>query len=310
MKLINQKMTFIKLFITLLGLSALVALYSCSDPAGPKKYPAPVVDLVATSIDSTSISINWVASATESNPAFDRYVVSVNGTDGYSRWDTILRVSNPYKISGLKQEVIYRIDVYTMIKGGELSEKSSIVWAPAYRFKEVLAGVPIRVYEQSSPLGCGLDLFFPETLKPRTLPLDSSQSWNLALSIDSNVMFGSPRLLGYDYKEKLPAFTEISDFYYDTPTLDIVYGSEPLNVALYSSKLVNLTEVEPQIKSHLILLVRTRETGDSINFNYDKILIKKIDGKFLQGTATNRYIECEISYQKTLNVGYAKKPVH
>jgi len=299
-----------KFYIACLALTAIVTLYSCSDPAGPKKYPAPVTELVATSIDSTSIRIKWLASVTESDPAFDRYIVSINGTDGYIRQDTILRVSNPYKISGLKQEVIYRIDVYTMIKGGELSEKTSVVWAPAYRFKEIYSSVPIRIYEQDSPKGCGIDLFESTTRKPRILTLDSSEYWSMGLSVDTNVRFGSARLLGYDFKDKLPAFTEISDFYYDTPILDIVYGTDPLNVALYSSKLVNLTEIEPQIKSHLILLVRTRETGDSVNFNYAKILIKKIDGKFLQGTAGNRYIECELSYQKTPNVGFAKKPVH
>ncbi len=302
-------MNGIRLFITLLALSAIVALNSCSEPAGPKKYPAPVTYLLATSIDSNSIMIQWQPSATEVDPAFDRYIVKINGTDGYSRSDTILRVSNPHKISGLNQDYVYGIDIYTMIKGGELSEKTSVVWAPAFRFTEESSGEPIRVYEQASLNGCGLDLYDTESNRARVLTLDSSHFWNLGLSVGNNVQFGTPSLLNFNYKDNPPCYTEISDFYYDTPTLDIVYTTDPLSIGVFSQKLINLTEIETQIKSHLIVIVRTKEPGQSLS-NYAKILIKKIDGKFLQGTANNRYIECEISYQKSLSVPYAKKPIH
>jgi hypothetical protein len=303
-------MTTNKSYILILAFLGLIVISSCSDPAGPKKYPAPVYDLMATSIDSSSIGIKWQPSATETDPAFDRYVVKIVSSDGNVRWDTILRVSNPYKISGLQQGFTYTIEVYAMVKGGDLSVKTSIVWAPAYRFKELFSGVPIRLYEQASAKGCGLDLLDPEILKPRVLGLDSSDRWNVGLTIGNNLMFGSARLLGYDFKDKKPLYSEISDFYYDTPTLDIVYGTDPLVNLLFSEKLVNLTEVEPQVKSHLILIIRTREPDPSNYFNYAKILIKKIDGKFLQGTAGNRYIECELSYQKTIHIPYAKKAVN
>ena len=287
----------------------LVIAYSCSEPSGPKTYPAPVTELLATSIDSTTVSIKWHPSTTESDAAFDRYVVTIAGTDGFTRIDTILRVSNPYQVSRLKPDVVYRFDVNAMIRNGDLSEKTSVVWSPAFRFTDLTTDKPIRIYEADRGDGSGLDLFNPENQMARVLHVDSAIYWNLGLMINDSAYFGAPKLLNYNYNDAALIRTEITDYYFDMPSMNLVYTPESLVKGNFSECLINLTAIEPQIKSNLILIVRTMEIPFS-DWNYAKVLIRKNGEKLIQGSGNNRFIECEISYQKIRGIPYAKKPIH
>jgi len=84
------------------------------------------------------------------------------------------------------------------------------------------------------------------------------------------------------------------------------------NVALssgqtFAEKSLVLTELEKEDPGKgFVFIARVKNTDAT--YNYAKVYLKLgADGKFLQGTAPNRYIEVEVSYQKISGVPYAKR---
>jgi hypothetical protein len=71
-----------------------------------------------------------------------------------------------------------------------------------------------------------------------------------------------------------------------------------------------LSDYASVINNNLIIILRTKEDGEN-DWHYAKVSIKKNTntGGWLFGTAPNRYVEVEISYQTKAEVPYAKRPV-
>jgi hypothetical protein len=82
-----------------------------------------------------------------------------------------------------------------------------------------------------------------------------------------------------------------------------VFDSQALDAKNFAERSIDLT----QLASSTVLVVRYKYPGEN-EYHYAKILIKYVNGSFLQGTSPNRYVEFEISYQKVAGVPYAKIP--
>lgn len=280
-----------------------------SEPVKPK--PQPPTNLRATSLSETQIKLMWDASTSEADTNFLNYILEITSSAGGPLAPIELDKANkPYTVTGLVEGNIYTFKLYAKFKNGNLSETASQVsWSPATRFTTNDNDEVIKVYESASDFGSGLDLFNPTSGKPRGLKVASGADWDLGLyTTGGKLIFGSASELDYNYTGT-PLVTDISINYYDANSLDEIYDSEALNATkhTYQALAVDL-ESDITVVKGVAFIVRKMEPGND-KFTYAKVLIKKMNGQFLQGTADNRYVLVEISYQKTAGVPYAKKPV-
>lgn len=294
---------------------ALLAIFivACSDtttgPAEDNRTPGKPDSAMATTTNDSTIRVAWKASIDENDSAFAGYIVKMTDENGTVTTDTVPKNYNPLQVTGLNAGVIYTFEISALFNNGNSSASTVISWSPAYRFTKSADGVStIKLYETASSLGSGVDAYDPDAQGPKTLTVANGEFWTLGLDTrNSKVIIASPSEISYNYPGT-PGYTEISQDYWDTPSLDVIYDSQALNYDedKFSTLAIPLDEYTNDISNNLVLIIRTKESGETA-WHYAKVMIKKVNGAWLQGTAPNRYIEVEISYQTKANVPYAKR---
>ncbi len=296
----------------LIALFAII-LAACSDtttgPADDTRTPGKPDSAMATTTNDSTIRLKWKASIDENDTAFVGYIVKMTGDDGSTAMDTVAKNYNPLQVTGLDAGVIYTFEISSLFKNGNASASTVVSWSPAYRFTKSADGVSsIKLYETTSDLGSGVDAYDSELEGPKTLTVANGEFWTLGLDTrNDNVIIASPSEISYNYPST-PGYTEISQNYWDTPSLDVIYDSQALNYdeGKFSTLSINLNDLTSSLSNNLVLIIRTKESGEN-NWHYAKVMVKKVNGEWLQGTAPNRYVEVEISYQTKSNVPYAKR---
>ena len=297
-------------------LIALIAILiaSCSDSTtGPQedtRTPGKPDSAEATTTNDSTIRVRWKASIDENDSAFAGYIVKMTDENGTVTTDTVPKNYNPLQITGLDAGVIYTFEISALFKNGKSSAATVVSWSPAYRFTTSADGLStIKLYETASSLGSGVDAYDPETKGPKTLTVANGEFWTLGLDTRNNkIIIASPSEISYNYPGT-PGYTEISKEFWDSPSLDIIYDSKALNYdeEKFIPRQITLNDSTVDVKSNLVLIIRTKESGEN-DWHYAKVMIKKdINGEWLQGNAPNRYVEVEISYQTKANVPYAKR---
>lgn len=267
-------------------------------------------ELGATSLDSTSVRLFFsTPTAPNANTAFDHYVYTVrNNAGALISEKSITSANGTIDIASLMEGEIYTFDIKAMYKNGDMSKALSVKWSPASRFTLTSNGVFIRLYESASSFGSGLDLFDKTTNSSEVLNVAKGGSWNLGLDtkVANNVKFSSAKTIGYNFPIA-PQSAQLSTTYYEAASLNEVSDSKALSTNEFEDGSHLLTDLEASANgSNIVFIARTIEPGE-INYNYAKVLIKNVGGKFLQGSSPDRYIEVQVSYQKKANVPYAKK---
>jgi len=290
----------LKVFLAIM-LLGLFILSACSDntttPVSGEKPLAPS-GLQATSIDSGSIKIKWQASTSESNALWAGYVLTYVGDDGSNSVQTTLTAGkNPYLITGLTEGVIYTITIKAKLTNGETSDLIVVKWSPASRFDTDGFGDPIQVYEFASIYGSGLQLFNASEGGPQVRKTNSKDNWDLGLDTRSGTIFGSATQITFGTGS--PAITEISDAIPATG-LNEIFDSKALDQKTFSEKTIDLANQS----TGFVIVARSKQASSS--WNYAKIFVEKGLNGFLQGSGSDRYIKCYISYQKKAGVPYAK----
>lgn len=295
MKLFNIKSFLAVLFLSMFLMTA------CDETTDPidTDVPEPAKNLMATSLDATSIKVKWTASTSETNTLWAGYYITVTGDDGSSLTPvTVTADKNPYTITGLTEGTVYTITVKAKFTNGELSTAAEVKWSPASRFTQTAFSEPIMIYEYASDYGSGLQLYNPDESGPQVRKTTSKDLWDLGLDTRSgNLLFGSATQISMG--TGTPAATEISDPLVAS-SLDEVYGSAALSNLTFSEKTIDLSA---QTGSFVIVV---RSKGNNATYNYAKILVEKGTSGFLQGTSPDRYLRVYISYQKKAGVPYAK----
>jgi len=275
---------------------------------GPLK-PAAVTGLAATSGSANGVILTWEPSTSASVAgAFDGYELRISGADSGPLAPVKISAgtSLPYSVTNLTEGQVYTFTVVSMYKNGVTSEANPEVnWSPASRFTLTANDVVIRVYESASNAGSGLDLYDAAEGGPMVLKVGAGSSWNLGLKTNSgNIDFGSAVSLDYNYTGT-PVECQISDQYYDEySSLDEIFSNVALNLGSFAPRVINLEDFESGSSQAFVMIVRTKE-GSNADYNYAKVLVKKVNGKFLQGNSPERYVECVVSYQKAPGVPYA-----
>ena len=284
-------------------LALAIAIQGCETTTGPEQVfvPQPPAALYATSIDSATIALKWDHSPDYTAAEFAGYRVRIYNPGGITMLDTLLPASwTQVQVTGLQEGTIYTCEV-----AGETADTigpaKQIQWSPASRFVELTTGNPIRMYESASVFGSGVDLYNPTEGGPVNLKTSSGQDWDLGLyTRDNKLIIASPTLLKQYYPKTLPdslRATEIAaEVYTNVNSLNDVFDSEALNAKTFAEREIDLT----QYSGNIVLVVRT------VDNHYAKVLVKYVNGSFLQGSEPHRYVECEVSYQKEAGVPYAR----
>ncbi len=281
-------------------------LFACTETTTPtdntKPKPNAPKNLVASSIDSSSIKLKWTASDSTASTLFSGYTIEI--TPG--SWQPVNITGNQTTavITGLTEGTVYTFNIFAKYSNGEESVGSaSVSWSPATRFDTTSSGSPIQVYETDSDFPSGLDLYDPLSRTPKAWKTDNGKEWNLGLDTRTSgkVIVASPKMINYNYGTQ-PGVTEISDNYFEANSLDDVFDSQALSAGNFAERSIDL-EALGNIPG-VVFILRTKEPGNT-EYTYAKVLIKKTDGSWLQGPTGNRYIVCVVSYQKTPGVPYA-----
>lgn len=276
-------------------------LASCSDnttnPVDSK--PAAVKGLMATSLDNTTIRLLW----TEPTDTYTGFTLDI--TPGAIAQKTFAKGVTTTDVSGLIEGTVYTFKLKA-VNGTASSDSVTILWSPATRFTKNINDDFIKVYETASTFGSGLQFYNVAGNAPKVLKISNGADWNFGLYSKSagTTFVGSPSKLTYSYTGGTPKLTEISTDYFETNDLNTVFDSQALNAdpSKFSEMSIDLETLGAT--TGVVLICRTKDNGT--DWNYAKVFIKKTGGTFLQGTADNRYIEVQVSYQKVVNVPYAK----
>jgi hypothetical protein len=294
-------------------------MFSCSentvnpDPDVQPK-PSPASNLQAASINATTIHISYDISASESNSLFKDYQLTWKEDGGPLAGDSkvVLKGTKPIEVTGLSEGKIYLFTLVARYTNDSVSSPVTVKWSPSTRFTETVNNAEIRVYETASDFGSGLQIFYEAEGGPRVRKVVNGKDWDFGIrTTDNKLIIGSATKLSYNFvAPQLPGPTQFfaDKFYADS--LNGVFDSQAMNAgareAKYSEMTFDLTsETNPK---NIVFYVRKPLASDATKYNYAKIMLKRPagGGSFLQGSGTNRYFEFEISYQKGVNVPYAK----
>ncbi|MCS7177342.1 MAG: fibronectin type III domain-containing protein [Candidatus Kapabacteria bacterium] len=296
--------------ITLVLLTIALQWWGCAEEEIAENPPAPPSNLQALSVNDSTVRLKWTASPSESSPDFGFYHLSVY-EDATSRLVGTIRLGTrtPVDITGLRTGVIYRFELRSSWRDTTRSDARSttaavVRWSPATRYTTLPDGSPIRLYETASRFPSGLDLEGPDG-KPRTLTVAQGNEWDLCLDTRpvqgrESWDIGSPGKSSYDITS--PRRTLIDTLrikqqrYLTVDSLNQIFETEAFGGVGMAEVLFNFNNQ----RRGFIVVLRTQDG------NWAKVFVKAdAQGNVLQGTSPNRYVELEVSYQKTPNVPYA-----
>jgi hypothetical protein len=289
-----------------LAVAALLLAVGCEESTSPEEPPpAPPSNLQALSVDDSTVRLKWSPSPSESDSRFGGYELMVynDATASFVGKGRLQR--SPTDITGLRSGTVYRFELYATwadtTRGTARSRTAAVVrWSPATRYTTFADGSPIRLYETDSRLPSGLDLEGPDG-RPRALTVRDGNEWDLCLDTRwGSYDIASPRLSSYNITN--PRRTLIDTLrlkdpkYLAVDSLNQVFETEAFGATTLAEALANFNN---QRRGFLIIL-RTQDG------NWAKVFVKAdAQGNILRGSAPDRYVELEISYQKTPNVPYA-----
>lgn len=290
-------MNLFRLFAASVAVVAVFAFVACDNsgtgPGTTVTVPAAVDSLQATSINQTTVRLRWRASATTTVTG---YRVTIVNTASGATIGTTNTTSTLFDVTGLTAGTVYAFRIQSRT-ADTVSAAREIRWSPAVRVTTMQGGA-IRIYETASGFGSGLGIQGGTALN---LTIARANDWDLGIATRSadTLLFGSPGGLGYAAINRMNMP--------DTRTGDNLY----LNVD--SLNQVFDTQVQMGAPGAFTIPLRTITRGFVLAFqtragNFGKAFVKSANGTILQGTAPNRYIEVEISYQPVANVPYAIAP--
>jgi hypothetical protein len=270
---------------------------------------APVTDLMATSKDDKSVSLKWTASADANASDFMGYAIYIYPINGTAPEVPVqlAKGTTSYLATGLTEGTVYNFEVHAVkTYGGNylLSPKTAIKWSPAARFINNINDETIKVYETSSNFGSGLQLFNEAGGAPKTLKIASHTDWDLGVyTSGNNIWFGSASKMKARYPSSFTGTAKVCQMSakkYFVTALDEVFDSQALDQGhTFTESEVDLSTLTDN--KNVVFVVRT----NSPTWNYAKVMLVYKNGSYLQGTAPDRYIEIQVSYQKTPGVPYA-----
>jgi hypothetical protein len=277
-------------------------------PPLPSFPPLPPRNLGAASLGLAYVRLAWTAPA---DTGFLTYTVSWMTARGWDR-DSIEGVTStsiPVNVIYIPGEV-YIFSIRT-VRGTGISPAVSITWAGARHFITDAANssTTLRLYEPSSSIGGSGLTIDPDKGGPRNVSVTSGSPGNVQLGLyllpdDSTITIGPAHAIDdFPNADSFDSQVFVSDMFYRPFDLNSWFMPQSLDRYI-SNNGKRAFEIPGTVSGpqSIGFIVRTGPAG---NYHYARLLIKSVNGKILQGTAPNRYVEVAISYQTTPNVPYA-----
>jgi len=252
--------------------------------------PSAPTGMMATSLGADKIAVMWTSPTAGT---FTSYKLQLTAT-GVDTTFTVDKAVNAYELSGLTEGTIYKFSLKSVNGTAMSATAATISWSPASRFTTI-GGNEIRLYETSASKGSGLRLYNSTTKTPEVLSISSGDNWDIGIfnrDLPDSLDTGSPGALNLTINK--PRATLIGKIYNNVNSLDEIYEAADLTVLAAGAYTL------PNVATGGIAFVVKTADG-----NFAKILVKSNGGKILQGTAPDRYVAVEFSYQMVAGVPHA-----
>ena len=289
-------------------LAAVLFIAGCTDDDTPitpvETTLAPPTNIRGAS-DDGSIHLLWQRSKDEGAEDWKQYVIKVYDNDDKDTLDYAVGAGISATLTGLNNGTIYDIYIYSESTEGELSdEPSSVTWSPAKRITVDDNEDTIRVYATTSQFDSGLDIYNSQE-EAELLPQSGSQfaeRGDLFVYADNNsaaLEIVAPQEASIN-PGQVTLFADIDDIeasYFD------IYSTAPPADAFYRKTRITLP-LDPVSSGRLYYGKIKRNAFD---FFFRMIVVRGLNGKLVQGSDADRYIELRFSYQTERNVRFAKR---
>lgn len=304
-------MKFTKFFMTLaLAVFVGFGVTACNeddgivDPGTDVKAPTA---LQAVSLSTTSVGLKWEASATAGATYSVKWLA-----DGTTDTMTQAATTTSYIATGLTAGKKYTFWVYA-VSGTDRSTPATIEWAGARRYTtDQAAGGQIRIYEKAS-VGNPSGLILKGGARAVSVATGQPNLGDVALAFDvissTQFDFGAAyALTQFANADKFDSTTYISTDSWLVPSLDQFYLNKSLETYINSTNgNISAFTFNNTVAANTGVAFVVRH-GNGANRHYARVFVKAdAQGNLVRGTAPNRYIEVEISYQETATIPYAKR---
>lgn len=288
-----------------LGIVLVFATACEEDSTGPVDADVSAPTNLRASSDDEAIILDWTPSVSESQDNFGGYKVTVLDKETNESFFENAPKGDGHRIINLKNGTRYQITVRAVTSlDKESADYGTIEWAPAIRRDVNQTNQEIRVYATTSTtFNSAVDLYNASGVC-EVIPQsgqefkDRGDLFVYAPNESSNfLVIRSPSTANNQGME-----TQFSTVFYDADALDEQFATTPPTTSTYSS--VEVTIPNAAVSKGKVVYGRLKRGNDSYYF---RLLVKKgANGKLVQGSGSDRYLEFSVSYQHIRNVPFAK----
>ncbi|MDX9759586.1 MAG: fibronectin type III domain-containing protein [Bacteroidota bacterium] len=296
----------VKYFRMLLLTTLLIFATACDEETtGPIDADvSPPTDLRAAS-DNEAIILDWKPSVSESQDNFGGYRVTVRNPETNQSFFENAPKGSGHRIENLSNGTRYEITVHAVTSQDKASADAPMIeWAPAIRRDVNQLNQEIRVYATTSTtFNSAVDLFNASGIcevipQVGDIFRDRGDLYVHAPNETSNfLVIKSPSTANNQGLE-----TQFSTVFYNADDLDAQFATTPPAIATYTT--AEVTIPNSSVTTGKVVYGRLKRGTDHYYF---RLLVKKGDnGKLVQGSGADRYLEFVVSYQHVRNIPFAK----
>jgi hypothetical protein len=296
----------VKNFRVLIIAALLVFVAACDEEStGPIDADVSAPTDLRASSDNEAVILFWTPSVSESQDNFGGYRITVFNKETNQSFFANAPKGSGHRIANLSNGTRYDFTVHAVTSQDKPSAESrTIEWAPAVRRDVNQNNQEIRVYATTSTtFNSAVDLFNAsgvcEVIAQSGQDFkDRGDLYVFAPSETSNfLVIRSPSTANNQGLE-----TQFSTVTYDADDLDLQFATTPPSSATYTTAEVTIPNAPVNIGK--VIYGRLKRGTDH---NYFRLLIKRgSNGKLVQGSGADRYLELSVSYQVVRNVPFAK----
>ena len=296
-----------KRFRILLMALLLVAFAACDEESTNEPIDADVTaptNLRASSADEALI-LRWDPSTSEGQDNFGGYKIRVLDQETSEANIVNAPRGSGYTIENLKNGTRYLMNVWAVTTAGkESASPVSIEWAPAIRRSQNQSGDPVRVYATTSTqFNSAVDLFNASGIT-EVIPQsgqdfkDRGDFYVYAPNATSNFL----EIRSPSTANNQGMVTQFSSVTYDADALDEQVATTSPRTSTYTKQEMTITNAD--VTTGKVIYGRLSRGN---NYYYFRLLVKRgSNGKMVQGSGVDRFLEFDISYQHIRDVPFAK----
>ncbi len=286
-----------------------VTFIACDEDTNPIDNDPDVsapTNLKASSADG-AVYLSWTLSSSESASNFGSYDIAIldKSTNQALSPKTASKGISSLRIDGLTNGTRYEFTLRSVTTAGKKSISFALVeWSPAVRQNFDAAGMLIKVYATTSIFNSAIDLFNASG-KAEVIPQagqtfqDRGDLYVDAASPSAPLSLKSPAEA--NNQGMVTQFSSSASV--DTDDLNTHLSSVPPLSNTYTLSEITLSDIT--VAAGKVFFGRLVRGSD---YYYFRLLVKRgANGKLIQGSGDDRYVELTVSFQNIPNNPFSKK---